>query len=80
MKPTQPHPVIPVSQLQPGMYVIAITSQTGTMEIAQMGLVTSTKQIEALLRRGVTTVRVDLARSKLAGIEQHLSPLSLIHI
>ena len=26
-----------------------------------MGLVTSTKQIEALLRRGVTTVRVDLA-------------------
>ena len=74
MKPTQPHPVIPVSQLQPGMYVIAITSQTGAMEIAQMGLVTSTKQIEALLRRGVTTVRVDLARSKLAGIEQHLSP------
>lgn len=74
MKSNTPHPVIPVSQLQPGMYVIAITSQTGTMEIAQMGLVTDRKQIASLVRRGVSTVRVDLARSKLAGVDQILSP------
>lgn len=74
MKPTQPHPVIPVNQLQPGMYVIAIASQTGAMEIAQTGLVTTRQQVDALIRRGVLTVRVDLARSKLPGIAQVISP------
>lgn len=74
MKSHIPHPVIPVNQLQPGMYVIAITSQTGGMEIAQMGLVTTRQQINDLVRRGVLTVRVDLARSKLPGIEQVISP------
>ncbi|WP_279461802.1 HD-GYP domain-containing protein [Aeromonas dhakensis] len=74
MKSHTPHPVIPVNQLQPGMYVIAITSQTGGMEIAQMGLVTTRQQINDLVRRGVLTVRVDLARSKLPGIEQVISP------
>ncbi|MNU42652.1 Cyclic di-GMP phosphodiesterase response regulator RpfG [compost metagenome] len=74
MKPTQPHPVIPVNQLQPGMYVLAIASQTGAMEIAQTGLVTNRQQVDALIRRGVLTVRVDLARSKLPGIEQVVSP------
>lgn len=67
MKPTKSHPVIPVSQLKPGMYVIAIASQTGAMEIAQTGMVTNPQQVEALIRRGVLTVRVDLARSKLPG-------------
>ena len=74
MKPTQPHPVIPVNQLRPGMYVIAIASQTGAMEIAQTGLVTTRQQVDVLIRRGVLTVRVDLARSKLPGIEQVVSP------
>ena len=74
MKPTQPHPVIPVNQLQPGMYVLAIASQTGAMEIAQTGLVTNRQQVDALIRRGVLTVRVDLARSKLPGIAQVISP------
>lgn len=74
MKPTQPHPVIPVNQLQPGMYVLAIASQTGAMEIAQTGLVTNRQQVDALIRRGVLTVRVDLARSKLPGIEQVVFP------
>ena len=74
MKPTQPHPVIPVNQLRPGMYVIAIASQTGAMEIAQTGLVTNRQQVDVLIRRGVLTVRVDLARSKLPGIEQVVSP------
>ena len=74
MKPTQPHPVIPVNQLRPGMYVIAIASQTGAMEIAQTGLVTNRQQVDALIWRGVLTVRVDLARSKLPGIEQVVSP------
>lgn len=74
MKSHTPHPVIPVNQLQAGMYVIAITSQTGGMEIAQMGLVTTRQQIDDLIRRGVLTVRVDLARSKLAGIEQIIFP------
>lgn len=74
MKPTQPHPVIPINQLQPGMYVLAIASQTGAMEIAQTGLVTNRQQVDALIRRGVLTVRVDLARSKLPGIEQVVSP------
>ena len=67
MKPTKSHPVIPVSQLKPGMYVIAIANQTGAMEIAQTGMVTNPQQVEALIRRGVLTVRVDLARSKLPG-------------
>ncbi|WP_447830103.1 HD-GYP domain-containing protein [Aeromonas salmonicida] len=74
MKSHTPHPVIPVNQLQAGMYVIAITNQTGGMEIAQMGLVTTRQQIDDLIRRGVLTVRVDLARSKLAGIEQIIFP------
>ncbi|KTA84865.1 HD-GYP domain-containing protein [Aeromonas salmonicida] len=74
MKSHTPHPVIPVNQLQAGMYVIAITSQTGGMEIAQMGLVTTRQQIDDLIRRDVLTVRVDLARSKLAGIEQIIFP------
>lgn len=74
MKPTQPHPVIPVNQLRPGMYVIAIASQTGAMEIAQTGLVTTRQQVDVLIRRGVLTVKVDLARSKLPGIEQVVSP------
>ncbi|QJT27099.1 HD-GYP domain-containing protein [Aeromonas media] len=74
MKPTQPHPVIPVNQLRPGMYVIAITSQTGAMEIAQTGLVTTRQQVDVLIRRGVLTVKVDLARSKLPGIAQVISP------
>ena len=74
MKPTPPHPVIPVNQLQPGMYVLAIASQTGAMEIAQTGLVTNRQQVDALIWRGVLTVRVDLARSKLPGIEQVVSP------
>ncbi|GKR07943.1 phosphodiesterase [Aeromonas caviae] len=67
MKPTQSYPVIPVSQLKPGMYVIAIANQTGAMEIAQTGMVTNPQQVEALNQRGVLTVRVDLARSKLPG-------------
>ena len=71
MKPTQPHPV---NQLQPGMYVLAIASQTGAMEIAQTGLVTNRQQVDALIRRGVLTVKVDLARSKLPGIAQVISP------
>ena len=75
MKSQTPHPVIPVNQLQPGMYVIAIISQTGGMEIAQMGLVTTRQQINDLVKRGVLTVRVDLARSKLPGIEQVISPI-----
>lgn len=74
MKPTQPHPVIPVNQLQPGMYVLAIASQTGAMEIAQTGLVTNRQQVDVLIRRGVLTVKVDLARSKLPGIAQVISP------
>ena len=74
MKPTQPHPVIPVSRLKPGMYVMTITSQTGTMEIAQTGLVTTRQQVETLIRRGVLTVRVDLARSKLPGNDQAIVP------
>lgn len=74
MKSHTPYPVIPVNQLQAGMYVNAITSQTGGMEIAQMGLVTTRQQIDDLIRRGVLTVRVDLARSKLAGIEQIIFP------
>lgn len=74
MKPTQPHPVIPVNQLRPGMYVIAIASQTGAMEIAQTGLVTTRQQVDVLIRRGVLTVKVDLARSKLPGIAQVISP------
>ena len=74
MKPTQPHPVIPVNQLQPGMYVLAIASQTGAMEIAQTGLVTTRQQVDVLIRRGVLTVKVDLARSKLPGIAQVISP------
>ncbi|WP_461602929.1 HD-GYP domain-containing protein [Aeromonas rivipollensis] len=65
---------MPVNQLQPGMYVLAIASQTGAMEIAQTGLVTNRQQVDALIRRGVLTVRVDLARSKLPGIEQVVSP------
>ncbi|MFM5243904.1 HD-GYP domain-containing protein [Aeromonas rivipollensis] len=64
----------PVNQLQPGMYVLAIASQTGAMEIAQTGLVTNRQQVDALIRRGVLTVRVDLARSKLPGIAQVISP------
>lgn len=74
MKSSTPHPVIPVNQLQSGMYVVAITRQTGAMEIAQTGLVTNPKQIEALIRRGVSAVQVDLSRSKLAGIEPVASP------
>ena len=74
MKPTQSYPVIPVSQLKPGMYVIAIANQTGAMEIAQTGLVTTRQQVDVLIRRGVLTVKVDLARSKLPGIAQVISP------
>lgn len=74
MKSSTPHPVIPVNQLQSGMYVVAITSQTGAMEIAQTGLVTNPKQIEALILRGVSAVQVDLSRSKLAGREPATAP------
>lgn len=52
MKSQASYPVIPVNQLKPGMYVIAIASQTGGMEIAQMGLVTSVAQIANLVRQG----------------------------
>ncbi|MBL0463972.1 HD-GYP domain-containing protein [Aeromonas veronii] len=69
MKSQASYPVIPVNQLKPGMYVIAIASQTGGMEIAQMGLVTSVSQIANLVRQGVLTVRIDLARSKLGSAE-----------
>ncbi|WP_421297734.1 HD-GYP domain-containing protein, partial [Aeromonas sp. 700722] len=69
MKSQASYPVIPVNQLKPGMYVIAIASQTGGMEIAQMGLVTSVAQIANLVRQGVLTVRIDLARSKLGSAE-----------
>ena len=69
MKSQASYPVIPVNQLKPGMYVIAIASQTGGIEIAQMGLVTSVAQIANLVRQGVLTVRIDLARSKLGSTE-----------
>jgi len=69
MKSQASYPVIPVNQLKPGMYVIAIASQTGGMEIAQMGMVTSVAQIANLVRQGVLTVRIDLARSKLGSAE-----------
>ena len=49
MKSQASYPVIPVNQLKPGMYVIAIASQTGGMEIAQMGMVTSVAQIANLV-------------------------------
>ncbi|PJG58496.1 HD-GYP domain-containing protein [Aeromonas cavernicola] len=65
MKHRAAYPVIPINQLIPGMFVIAITSQTGGMEIAQVGLVTSQGQIERLVRQGVLTVRIDLAKSRL---------------
>lgn len=67
MKSQAPYPVIPVNQLKPGMYVIEIASQSGTMEIAQMGMVSNVKQITSLVCQGVLTVRIDLARSKLDG-------------
>lgn len=69
MKSQASYPVIPVNQLKPGMYVIAIASQTGGMEIAQMGLVTTQGQIANLVRQGVLTVRIDLSRSKLGHAE-----------
>ncbi|MGY4026412.1 HD-GYP domain-containing protein [Aeromonas rivuli] len=61
-----PHPVIAISSLKPGMFVVAIISQRGDMEIAQTGRVNDERQIAALVTRGVLRVRVDLSRSKLA--------------
>ncbi len=52
MKSQASYPVIPVNQLKPGMYVIAIASQTGGMEIARMGMVTNVAQIANLVRQG----------------------------
>ncbi|WP_421216285.1 HD-GYP domain-containing protein [Aeromonas enteropelogenes] len=69
MKSQASYPVIPVNKLKPGMYVIAIASQTGGMEIAQMGLVSNQAQIDHLIRLGVLTVRIDLARSKLGSAD-----------
>ncbi|WP_421198726.1 HD-GYP domain-containing protein [Aeromonas enteropelogenes] len=69
MKSQASYPVIPVNKLKPGMYVIAIASQTGGMEIAQMGLVSNQAQIDHLVRLGVLTVRIDLARSKLGSAD-----------
>ncbi|WP_439827306.1 HD-GYP domain-containing protein [Aeromonas enteropelogenes] len=69
MKSQASYPVIPVNKLKPGMYVIAIASQTGGMEIAQMGLVSNQAQIDHLIQLGVLTVRIDLARSKLGSVD-----------
>ncbi|MBL0520046.1 HD-GYP domain-containing protein [Aeromonas enteropelogenes] len=69
MKSQASYPVIPVNKLKPGMYVIAIASQTGGMEIAQMGLVSNQAQIDHLIQLGVLTVRIDLARSKLGSAD-----------
>ncbi|WP_421197653.1 HD-GYP domain-containing protein [Aeromonas enteropelogenes] len=71
MKSQASYPVIPVNKLKPGMYVIAIASQTGGMEIAQMGLVSNQAQIDHLIRLGVLTVRIDLARSKLGSADSN---------
>ncbi|MGK4475936.1 HD-GYP domain-containing protein [Aeromonas molluscorum] len=61
-----PHPVITVSNLKPGMFVVGIISQRGEMEIVQSGLVSNERQIAALVARGVLRVRVDLSRSQLS--------------
>ncbi|MGL4715902.1 MAG: HD-GYP domain-containing protein [Aeromonas sp.] len=67
MKSHTSHPVIPINRLTPGMYVTAIASQTGGIEIDRTGLVTNVAQITDLVRQGVLTVAIDLARSELAA-------------
>lgn len=67
MKSHTSHPVIPINRLTPGMYVTAIASQTGGIEIDRTGLVTNVAQITDLVRQGVLTVTIDLARSELAA-------------
>ncbi|MGL6357747.1 hypothetical protein ACSZNK_07225 [Aeromonas hydrophila] len=57
------------------MYVIAIISQTGGMEIAQMGLVTTRQQINDLVKRGVLTVRVDLAAASCPASSRSSPPI-----
>ncbi|RKF15812.1 HD-GYP domain-containing protein [Alginatibacterium sediminis] len=53
-----------VSQLQIGMYVDSILSQSGKAELKQSGRIGKAEHIEILRKKGVLTVKVDWQRSK----------------
>ena len=50
---------LPITELQPGMVIIAITEQHGPVKIKKSGLVTSNDMVQGLIEMGVTEVEVD---------------------
>lgn len=57
---------ISIDALQPGMFVSQVIEQTGKFKVRSGGLVKSQAVIAQLRERGIITVEVDYARSKLA--------------
>ncbi len=51
-----------VDQLKPGMYVVAVTAQSGSVEVTTQGFVRSQQAINNLKNRGVTEVMIDPSR------------------
>lgn len=68
--------VIPIDELQPGMFVEQVVEQTRGLKIKSKGLVTSKTAIIQLAKQGILTLQIDLAKSQIAepqSIEMQLS-------
>ncbi len=56
---------VPIDDLQPGMYVNQVLEQTGSLKMRSKGIVKTQAIIDSLKSKGILTVEVDLAKSKL---------------
>ena len=60
---TQSQPrIIPISELQPGMYVTHIVEQHGPVKIRKQGHITSDDMVKGLTEMGVSTLAIDPAQ------------------
>ena len=56
---------VPIDDLQPGMYVNQVLEQTGSLKMRSKGIVKTQAIIDNLKSKGILSVEVDLAKSKL---------------
>jgi len=56
---------VPIDDLQPGMYVNQVLEQTGSLKMRSKGIVKTQAIIDSLKSKGILSVEVDLAKSKL---------------
>jgi putative nucleotidyltransferase with HDIG domain len=65
--------IIPIQELTTGMFVNAVTKQSGKFKVKTKGLVRTEKVIEQLKQRGILEVEIDTEKSTVKTAEQDTS-------